>query len=532
MDNLSIIIFLLFAITFLAVLSNKYRFPFSIVLVLCGVAISLVPALPTIQLNPNIVFLIFLPPMLYRASWNASWHEFRTSYRPITLAAIGLVLLTTALVAVAAHSLIPDFSWPIAFLIGAIVSPPDAVAAISIVKGLGLSPRIIAILEGESLFNDASGLIAYKYALLTILAGNFVFWEAGLNFFLIAVAGIAIGLVTGYLMYIIHKKFICNPVIEVTLTLLTPFAAYMLAEHFHFSGILAVVTTGLFLSYRSASMLSNQSRIMTYAVWEVVNFVLNGLIFIFIGLQLRDVMLGIREYQPGKLLLYGVSISLVVILARFIWIIPALLFPHRFGKKSRTREKMDPKELVIFGWSGMRGVVSMAAALAIPIELANGAPFPHRSLLIFLTFCVILSTLVVLGLTLPWMIKVLKIKPHSIVAEEYLIRTEVVKAVIDHIEANLSLVPEELLRNIKSKYEVKFNRLQKTELPATYFGSGKILPGNIFNEYSRMQIDLIGLERQTLVTMHRNGQTSEEIIRKIEYELDLEEARLQMEMVH
>jgi CPA1 family monovalent cation:H+ antiporter len=200
---------------------------------------------------------------------------------------------------------------------------------------------------------------------------------------------------------------------------------------------------------------------MTYAVWEVVNFVLNGLIFIFIGLQLRDVMLGIREYQPGKLLLYGVSISLVVILARFIWIIPALLFPHRFGKKSRTREKMDPKELVIFGWSGMRGVVSMAAALAIPIELANGAPFPHRSLLIFLTFCVILSTLVVLGLTLPWMIKILKIKPHSIVAEEYLIRTEVVKAVIDHIEANLSLVPEELLRNIKSKYEVKFNRLQK-----------------------------------------------------------------------
>ncbi|MEO6668850.1 MAG: cation:proton antiporter, partial [Ferruginibacter sp.] len=279
MENIGLIILLLFAITFLGLLSNKYKFPFPIALVVSGLIISLIPGLPVIRLDPAVVFIIFLPPLLYSAAWNTSWHDFKGALRPIMHSAIGLVLFTTSLVAVAAHLIIPGLSWPLSFLLGAIVSPPDAIAATAITKGLGLNPRITTILEGESLVNDASGLIAYKYALTAIAAGNFVLWQAGLNFLLVASAGIAIGLAVAWLTYQVHKKFVCDPVIEATLTFLTPFASYLIAEHFHFSGVLAVVTTGLFLSYRSADIFSNESRIMTYSVWEVVIYILNSLIF-------------------------------------------------------------------------------------------------------------------------------------------------------------------------------------------------------------------------------------------------------------
>jgi len=424
----------------------------------------------------------------------------------------------------------PFIGWPVAFLIGAIVSPPDAVAATSVTKGLGLHPRTVTILEGESLVNDASGLVAYKYALTAITAGNFVAWQAGLNFLLVSLAGIGIGLLIGYIMYLVHKKFVCDPVIEVTLTLLTPFAAYLLAEQFHFSGVLAVVTAGLYLSFRSAEILTHQSRIMAYSVWEVVIFILNGLIFILIGLQLRSVLHGISGYPTGSLILYGVVISIVVILVRFIWIGPAAVLPRMLSKRIREKESFDPRQLVVFGWAGMRGVVSMAAALAIPLTLPGGAAFPHRDLVIYLTFCVILSTLLLLGFTLPWVVRKLGIKPHSLALEEYDIRNQVVSDTITHIEENLSLIQGELLHNIKTKYEVKYNRLQKTELPANYFGKGKTLAGNIFNEFTQLQIDLIAVERKTLDSLHRSGKASEEILRKIEHELDLEETKLNLEI--
>ena len=268
MENVTVIILLLFGIAFIGILSNKYKFPFPIALVLCGVCISIIPGLPVISLNPEVVFVIFLPPLLYGAAWYTSWHDFKANLRPIGLAAIGLVIFTTALVAVAAHWLIKDIDWPTAFLIGAIVSPPDAVAATSVTKGLGLQPRIITILEGESLVNDASGLVAYKYALAAITACNFVLWQASLNFLLVASAGIAVGLIIGYIMYLVHKNFVCDPIVEVTFTFLTPFASYLLAEHFHFSGVLAVVTTGLYLSFRSAQIFTHQSRMMAYSVWD------------------------------------------------------------------------------------------------------------------------------------------------------------------------------------------------------------------------------------------------------------------------
>jgi CPA1 family monovalent cation:H+ antiporter len=529
MENISVIIMLLFGVAFLGILSNKYKFPFPIALVLCGVLISIIPGLPVIALSPEVVFIIFLPPMLYYAAWNTSWHDFKGSIRSITLAAVGLVLFTTLAVAVVAHELIEGMTWPLAFLIGAIVSPPDAVAATSITKGLGLNPRIITILEGESLVNDASGLVAYRYALTAITAGNFVFWQAGLNFLVVAAAGIGIGLALGYIMYLVHKRFVCDPIVEVTFTFLTPFASYLLAEHFHFSGVLAVVTTGLYLSFRSGQIFTHQSRIMSTTVWEVVAYILNGLIFILIGLQLRQVMEGISDYSAVSLALWGVVISFVVIAVRFLWVIPAAMIPRFLSKRIREREAFDSRNLVIFGWAGMRGVVSMAAALALPLTLPDGSAFPHRNLVLYLTFCVILSTLVLLGLTLPWIIRKLKMEPYSIYAEEYQVRNIVVSETIAHIESNLSLLQDDLLRNIKSKYEVKFNRLQKTDLPANYFGKGETLAGEIFNEYSQLQIDLINVERLALERMHRSGEANEEVLRKIERELDLEETRLAMD---
>ena len=523
----------MFGITFIAVLSNKYKFPFPIALVLCGVIISLVPGLPVITLQPDIVFLIFLPPLLYAAAWNTSWHDFKANKRPITLAAFGLVLFTTFLIGAVAHTLIPGMSWPLSFLLGAIISPPDAVAATSVTKGLGLQPKIVAILEGESLVNDASGLIAYKYAIAAVMAGNFAVWEAGINFLLVVMGGVAIGLVIAYIIYLTHKKFICEPVIDVTLTFLTPFASYLLAEHFHVSGVLAVVTTGLYLSFRSAEIFSNESRIMTYAVWETVIYILNGLIFILIGLQLRNVMQGIKDYSAGELILYGITISVVVIIVRFIWVVPATLLPRWLSKRIRKNETFDYRNMVVFGWAGMRGVVSMAAALSLPLLLPGGVAFPQRDLIIYLTFCVILSTLVLLGFTLPWIIRLLKLPPYSIAAEEYEVRTAVVSDTITYIEENLSLVKNELLSNIKNKYEIKYNRLQKTDLPANYFGSDGVPAapsGNIFNEFTQLQIDVIAIERQQLSKLHHDGKASEEILRKMEKELDLEETRLQMEM--
>ncbi len=530
MENLEIVVLLLFGITFLALLSYRFNFPFPIVLVLTGLVISFIPGLPLITLKPEIVFLIFLPPLLYGAAWNTSWHDFKANIRSISLAAIGLVFFTTGLVGVVAHYLITDLSWAQAFLLGAIVSPPDAVAATSITKGLGLHPRIIAILEGESLVNDASGLIAYKYALAAIVTGSFVLTEASLQFIWVIAAGVGVGLLIGYLMFQVHRRFICDPVIEVTLTFLTPFASYLIAEHFHISGVLAVVTTGLYLSFRSNELFSTQSRIQAYAVWEVVVFILNGLIFILLGLQLKYVVSEIADESLVRLIYYGLAVSIVVVVVRFIWVVPAATLPRLFSSKVRQREYFDRRYLIVFGWSGMRGVVSMAAALSIPLLTGNQEAFPNRSLIIFLTFCVVIFTLLVQGLSLPWVIRKLKLPKHSIVEEEYQVRMQLVSASIAHIEENLALTDSALLTQIKSKYEVKYNRLQRTELPADLSEKKQDPVGEIFNRFTALELELIQVERIVIGKLHRQGKASEEVLRKVEHELDLEESRLQMDV--
>lgn len=531
MNDVGLITMLLFGVIFLAVLSKRFKFPFPIVLVLSGIVISLIPGLPAISLQPDIIFLIFLPPLLYEASWNTSWHNLKAYKRPILLAAFGLVFFTTVFVGTIAHLFIPGISWSLGFLLGAIVSPTDAVAAISITKGLPLVPRIISILEGESLMNDASGLVAYKYAIAAVTAGNFVFWEAGLNFLLIIAGGVSIGLLIGYIAYFISKRIKFDNAIQASITFIIPFTSYLLAEYIEVSGVLAVVTTGLYLSYHSESIFTHQTRITTYAVWDVIIFILNGLIFIFIGLQLKTVMQGIKMYSPGQLAFYGILISVVVIIARFIFMAPAVLLPRYLSKKIR-KEPFDKRNIIVFSWAGMRGVISLAAALSLPMLLPDGSAFPQRNLIIYLTFCVILFTLIFLGLPLPWVIRKLKIQVHSIVAEEYEIRSEILNATIHHIDQNIEKVKSEFREKIKRKYDYKLKRIQRTELPAGYFGDTKptITPENIFNEYSQLEVNVINVERSTLLSMYRKGKVSEEIVRKIERELDLEESRLTMEI--
>ncbi|MGH2563271.1 MAG: Na+/H+ antiporter, partial [Ginsengibacter sp.] len=524
MDNVGLITILLSGVVILAIISNKYNFPFPIVLVLSGLVISLIPGLPVISLQPDIIFLIFLPPLLYEASWNTNWYNFKAYKRPILLAAFGLVFFTTLIIEIVAHTFINGISWPLGFLLGAIVSPTDAVAATSITKKLEMPPRIVSILEGESLVNDASGLIVYKYAIATVMAGNFVFWQAGLNFFLVIVGGVGIGLIVGFIVFFISKRIIFDSVIQTSITFLIPFTSYLIAEYFEVSGVLAVVSTGLFLSYRSESIFTHQTRITTYAVWDVIVFILNGLIFILIGLQLRSVMNGIRIYSKTELIFYGILTSMVVIICRFIFVVPAALLPRYLSKKIRETEPFDSRNMIVFGWAGMRGVISLAAALSLPLFLPDGHAFPERNLIIYLTFCVILATLVFLGLPLPWVIRKLKIPVHSLVAEEYEVRSVVLTTTIDHLEKNLSKVNDQFREDIKKKYDYKLKRIQKTDLPVDYFGKDKpiVTPDNIFNEYSRLEVDIIGVERRSLINLYRRGKVSEEIVRKIERELDLE----------
>lgn len=528
MHNIEIIILLLTAITLLTVLAEKLKFSYPILLVICGLLIGLIPGLPAIELNHEVVFLIFLPPLLYASAWGMSWHDFKAAKRSITLLSTGLVFFSTTAIAAVAHWMIPELSWELAFVLGAIVSPPDAVAAASVTKGLGVPKRIMTILEGESLVNDASGLIAYRYAVAAVLTGKFVLWQAGLQFVIVAFAGIAIGLLLGYAMKWIHTHTPDDYLLDTSLTLLSPYIAYLVAEKFHFSGVLAVVTMGLFLSWKSSEMFSHRTRLKANSVWETMIFLLNGIIFILIGLQLPSVLKGITEYDLSTLVIYGLALGLTVTIVRIAWVFPGAYLP-RLSKKIRTKEpNIDWRHVMIVAWTGMRGVVSLAAALALPFTMPNGEPFPHRNLILFLTFCVILFTLVVQGLSLPALIRWLGIKKDgSEELEEIEARKHLASAAIVHIEENLSFgqLSDEVLAQIKSRYEIKFNYLRN-------FSTIKedVVVDGIFNQFHNVQLELLKQERDIMIKMRKEGAISDEILRKLEYELDLEESRLMTEL--
>lgn len=524
-DNLLLIISLLFAVTMLSMLSDKLRISYPIFLVIAGLLISLFPGVPRIMVDPDIVFVIFLPPLLYAAAWNTSWQDFWRNRRPIGMLAFGLVIITACAVAYVTTRMIPGFSWALGFLLGGIISPPDAVAATSVLQTLKVPKRVVTVLEGESLINDASSLIVFRFAMVTMMTGQFVLWKAGVDFLEVSIFGVGIGVLIGFGIYAIHRWLPTTPSIDTGISLISPYLMYITAEHFHVSGVLAVVSGGLFVSYRSHDALTYSSRLQSQSVWNVLIFLLNGVVFILIGLQLPSIVRGLGEYSLGSAIVYGLVISLVAVVVRLLWVFPGAYLPRLCFKKIRMREaRPEEKQVFILGWSGMRGIVSLASALAIPYVLSKDVPFPHRNLILFITFVVILCTLVLQGLSLPLLVRRLKLKVQENEEEQQLsIRLRLANAVLDHITGEYGEEASSIdaFNRLKERYErmvqITSKRLEKEE--------GKDISPDFLPRYRQLLIELVAVQRRELSQMRHDNLFSDELLRSKEFELDLEEAR-------
>src|SRR6266849_4503376 len=435
MHQAEIIVLLFAAVAGLAVVARKLALPYPVVLVLAGLALSFIPHLPQVRLDPNLVFFFFLPPLIYPAALFTSWRDFRRNLRPILLLAIGLVLVTTVTIAWVAHTIVPAIPWAAAFALGAIVSPPDAIAATSVIRRLSVPHRIQTILEGESLVNDATALVALQFAIAALMTGTFSLGHATLRFVWVAAGGIVFGLLVGAVMRWVHRH-LDDPPVQITISLLTPFLAYLPAERLHVSGVLATVAAGIFLGWHSPLIVSARYRLQASAFWEMVVFLLNGFVFITIGLQLPGILRALHAASLLSLIRDAALVSGAVILVRIAWVVPATYLPRLFSKKLRDRDPIPPwQHVTVVAWCGMRGVVSLAAAFALPFALNDGRAFPGRDYILFLTFSVILTTLVFQGLTLPALIRKLGIKDDgSTDEEERSARLEANKAAIELIE--------------------------------------------------------------------------------------------------
>ena len=524
MNNLGIILIIFAALLGLQAIADKVKLPNAVLLVIVGLSLWFIPGLPVIELNPDVIFLLFLPPILYDAASHTSWHDFKAEIRPISTLAITLVFLTTGAVAIACYYFIPGFSWPLAFVLGAIVSPPDAVAATSIIKGMGLNKKVLTILEGESLVNDASALIAYRFAIAAIGTGTFVFQQAGIDFLVVVCGGILGGLVIGSVFILLHKLMPNNSIIGTSLTLLTPFVAYLTAEHFHTSGVLAVVGAGLMISWRSSEIFSYETRIRNSAVWDTIIFLLNGFIFIIIGLELPSILDDLGEFSMNDLLLYGGIVAGVTIAIRVLWVFGA---SYSFFKTKHSGEEGDTwKNVMIVAWTGTRGVVSLATALALPLTLDDGTPFPHRSLILFLAFAVIFVTLVVQGLSLPILIRLLRVKPHLHTEEERDLRLLLATNVISFIDHELSGTINDNVKSQVKKPYTEISRKLSRELRNDNGGDRVVYPEGEKSALVDAKKEVHQFQRQLLINFHKSGTFNQSTIRALEKELDYEEMQL------
>jgi Na+/H+ antiporter len=400
--ELVFLLLLLFVVAFGA-LANKLKTPYPIVLVLGGLLLSFIPGIPQITLNPDVIFFVVLPPLLYGAAWVTSWRDFSYNLVSILFLAFGLVIFTVLGVAGVAPWLFSALDWRMGFVLGAVVAPTDAIAATSIARTLGLPKRMVDILEGESLVNDASGLLALEFGVAMLVRGETATISSGvLRLVYLIAAGIGVGLVIAKIVNWVEQQIDHGP-IEIALSIMVPYVAYLAADSIRASGVLAVVACGLYLSRKSSKFFSPSVRLQAWAVWDALIFILNGLVFVLIGLQLPYVLRGIHEYSLGQLVLYGALFSGLLILLRVAWIFPGAYVSNLIRRRLlHQKERMPPaKQIFVVGWTGMRGVISLAAAIALPQTLANGVPVTQRNLMIFLTFSVSLVTLVLQGLTLP-----------------------------------------------------------------------------------------------------------------------------------
>jgi CPA1 family monovalent cation:H+ antiporter len=516
---------LLLAVTALALLARKLHIPYPILFVIGGSLLGLIPKLPKVGLDPELVFLFFLPPLLFPAALFTSWRDFRANIRPISLLAIGLVLFTTVAVALLAHYFI-GLPLAVGFVLGAIVSPPDAIAATAIAERLKVPHRIVTILEGECLVNDATALVAYRFAVAAVASGSFSLGRASWQFFIVGIGGILIGLAVGWLAEWFHKRVEDAP-IEITVSLLTPFAAYLPAERLGVSGVLAVVTAGFYLGWRTPEILSFRTRLRAGPIWEMVEFLLNGFVFILIGLQLPEVLRGLSAHSIPihRLVWYALEISLAVILIRVVWVFPAAYLPRLLFKKIREKDPYPSwRHVILVAWTGMRGVVSLAAALALPLTIQNGSPFPSRDLILFLVFIVILATLVGQGLSLPVLIRCLGIKDDGAVEkEEREARLKANQAALTWLEEirEPSLAKGDALERLHIEYEDRIRQLEARE-PGNSDAAQRLYS----SEFETLSFEVLREERKTILQLRNESVISDEVLRRIQRDIDLAEARL------
>jgi len=527
--NLLLVLGLLFAVFLLVMLAQRIKIAYPIFLVLAGLAISLIPGIPVLHLDPDLIFLIFLPPLLYEAAWYTSWKDFWKWKRPIALLAFGLVFFTSTIVAYASVNVIPGFTLALGFLLGGIISPPDAVAAATVLKGMKVPKRLLTILEGESLVNDASSLIVFRFALAAVITGTFSIGEATGQFFLVAGMGVVVGLIGAHIMYVIHRFLPTTPAIDAALTVMTPYMLFLAAETFHFSGVMAVVTGGLFISYRSHEIFqTGMTRLNMLGVWVTMIFVMNALVFILIGLSLPEIIAGLGESSVKDGILYGVYISIIAIALRFLWVYPAAHIPRWLSKSVRRDPSPGWKGPLIISWAGMRGVVSLATALSIPILMTDGTAFPYRNLIIFITFVVIFITLVVQGLTLPLIIKLIGIEEiddlvpgHEQQAGIRLRLSKVALGVIENKYAE-AIVSNEfvgfLKRDLENDLMSTTNRLASLECSATERAEIELYHHVLADIYSKQRKELFSFRKEKIYT--------DEEIRKAEMQLDLDETKI------
>ncbi len=519
-----LILVLLMAVVLVVLLSRKLGLPDPVLLVIGGLALSFVPGLPKIHLNPELVFVFFLPPLLYPAALLTSWRDFRANLRPILLLAIGLVIFTTVAVALFAHSII-GLSLGAAFVLGAIISPSDAVAATAITQRMKVPRGIITILDGESLVNDVTSFVLFRFAVAAVVTGSFSLAEAGAKFLVVGFGGLAVGLLAGVIATNIQRR-LDDPSVQITLSLLTPFATYLAADNLGVSGVLAVVVCGLYAGWRSPQVISPRTRLRALPVWELVVFVLNGLVFILIGLQLPDAVRVLSGRSLATAIGYGALLLVLVVAVRLAWLFGLTYLPRKFSRTIRELYPASPwRHVLLIGWTGMRGVDSLAVALALPLTIATGDAFPDREMIFFLTFSVIFGTLVLQGLSLAPIIRWLNVvDDHAAEKEERRARLEANRAALKrlceihhdkHIHADT-------LQRLKLEYEDRVKQLERSG-----GADSEAATGGLFSaDYVEITQETLDVERQVILKLRNDHVISDEVLRRIQWDIDLAETRL------
>ena len=530
MHAVELVLGLLVAVAALVTLARRVQVPYPILLVIGGAALSLVPGLPHVELEPELVFLVFLPPILYAAAYFTSLRELRDNLRPISLHAVGLVLVTTAAVALVVHTFLPGIGWAAAFALGAIVAPPDAIAATAIAQRLGVPRRLVAVIEGESLVNDASSLVAYRMAVLAATTGTFSLGDAAVRFVWGAVGGIAVGLVVGWVVIWLWRHLEDVPV-EILVSFLAAYAAYLPAELLGASGVLAAVAAGLYVGRFEARVARSETRMQGRAVWDTAIFLINGLVFILIGLQVSGVVGRISGRDLVGLIGLGLLVSFTVIVVRFAWVFPATYLPRLLVPGLRERDPSPPgRVVVILGWAGMRGVVSLAAALSLPLVVADGAPFPERDVLIFVTFCVILVTLVGQGLTLPVLIRALRVGEDGTEEHEALHARQVaLAAALARIDDLAGEWPDHrpLIDTLRAQY---VHRASHSGEHTHDEHDRPVVESEAEQErleHALIRRAVIDAEREAVIDLRDRGAIHDSALRSIQRDLDLEELRME-----